>query len=239
MSNYKKILFTGASGRFGQVFKKIYNSKKYLYPSRKEFNITNYKSSLKYIKKNKPDLIIHCAALSRPMSIHNTNIIDSIETNIIGTSNLVKACSIQKIKLIYFSTSYVYPGLKGNYKETESIQPINNYAWSKLGGECAVQLYKNSLILRICMTEKPFVHKYAFKNFMTNFIFHEEVAKFLPKLFKYKGIINVGGPIKNVYDFAKKYNSKIKGKYIQKSKTTINRLKPSMNISRLKKIIND
>ena len=239
MSNYKKILFTGASGRFGQVFKKIYNSKKYLYPSRKEFNITNYKSSLKYIKKNKPDLIIHCAALSRPMSIHNTNIIDSIETNIIGTSNLVKACSIQKIKLIYFSTSYVYPGLKGNYKETESIQPINNYAWSKLGGECAVQLYKNSLILRICMTEKPFVHKYAFKNFMTNFIFHDEVAKFLPKLFKYKGIINVGGPIKNVYDFAKKYNSKIKGKYIKKSKTTINRLKPSMNISRLKKIIND
>ena len=235
MSNYKKILFTGASGRFGQVFKKIYNSKKYLYPSRKEFNITNYKSSLKYIKKNKPDLIIHCAALSRPMSIHNTNIIDSIETNIIGTSNLVKACSIQKIKLIYFSTSYVYPGLKGNYKETESIQPINNYAWSKLGGECAVQLYKNSLILRICMTEKPFVHKYAFKNFMTNFIFHDEVAKFLPKLFKYKGIINVGGPIKNVYDFAKKYNSKIKGKYIQRSKTTINRLKPSMNISRLKK----
>ncbi len=239
MSNYKKILFTGASGRFGQVFKKIYNSKKYLYPSRKQFNITNYNSSLKYIKKNKPDLIIHCAALSRPMSIHNTNIIDSIETNIIGTSNLVKACSIQKIKLIYFSTSYVYPGLKGNYKETESIQPINNYAWSKLGGECAVQLYKNSLILRICMTEKPFVHKYAFKNFMTNFIFHDEVAKFLPKLFKYKGIINVGGPIKNVYDFAKKYNSKIKGKYIQKSKTTINRLKPSMNISKLKKIIND
>ena len=239
MSNYKKILFTGASGRFGQVFKKIHNSKKYLYPSRKEFNITNYKSSLKYIKKNKPDLIIHCAALSRPMSIHNTNIIDSIETNIIGTSNLVKACSIQKIKLIYFSTSYVYPGLKGNYKETENIQPINNYAWSKLGGECAVQLYKNSLILRICMTEKPFVHKYAFKNFMTNFIFHDEVAKFLPKLFKYKGIINVGGPIKNVYDFAKKYNSKIKGKYIQRSKTTINRLKPSMNISRLKKIIND
>ena len=239
MSNYKKILFTGSSGRFGQVFKKIYNSKKYLYPSRKEFNITNYKSSLKYIKKNKPDLIIHCAALSRPMSIHNTNIIDSIETNIIGTSNLVKACSIQKIKLIYFSTSYVYPGLKGNYKETESIQPINNYAWSKLGGECAVQLYKNSLILRICMTEKPFVHKYAFKNFITNFIFHDEVAKFLPKLFKYKGIINVGGPIKNVYDFAKKYNSKIKGKYIKKSKTTINRLKPSMNISKLKKIIND
>ena len=239
MSNYKKILFTGSTGRFGQVFKKIYNSKKYLYPSRKELNITDYKSSLKYIKKNKPDLIIHCAALSRPMRIHDKNIIDSIETNIIGTCNLVKACSIRKIKIIYFSTSYIYPGLKGNYKEIDNIHPINNYAWSKLGGESAVRLYKNSLILRICMTEKPFVHKHAFKNFITNFIFHDEVAKFLPKLFKYKGIINVGGPANNVYDFAKKYNPKIKGKYIKKSKKKINRLNTSMNISKLKKIIND
>ena len=239
MSNYKKILFTGATGRFGQVYKKIYNIKKYLYPTRKQFNIANYKSSLKYIKKNKPDLIIHCAALSRPMSIHDKNIIDSINTNIIGTCNLVKICPIYKIKLIYFSTSYIYPGLKGNYKETDNIHPINNYAWSKLGGESAVRLYKNSLILRICMTEKPFVHKYAFKNFITNFIFHDEVAKFLPKLFKHKGIINVGGPTSNVYKFAKKYNPKIKGINIKKIKNKISRLNTSMNISKLRKIIND
>ena len=51
-----------------------------------------------------------------------------------------------------------------------------------------MQIYKNSLILRICMTEKPFVHKTAYKNMYTNFIFHEDVAKFLPKLFKYKGV---------------------------------------------------
>ena len=237
MSNYKKILFTGASGRFGQVFKKIYNSKKYLYPSRKEFNITNYKSSLKYIKKNKPDLIIHCAALSRPMSIHNTNIIDSIETNIIGTSNLVKACSIQKIKLIYFSTSYVYPGLKGNYKETESIQPINNYAWSKLGGECAVQLYKNSLILRICMTEKPFTHKMAFANMKTNFMFHEDIAKNLFKLIKFKGIINVGGKSQSIFNFAKKYNPNVKKIFVKKNQRDEFPLNSTMNISKFRKVI--
>ena len=33
-----------------------------------------------------------------------------------------------------------------------------------------VKLYKNSLILRICMTEKPFIHKHAFKDLITNFI---------------------------------------------------------------------
>ena len=52
--------------------------------------------------------------------------------------------------------------------------PWNNYAWSKLGGECAVQMYKNSLILRVCMTEKPFIHNKAFTNVKLNFIFHEE-----------------------------------------------------------------
>ena len=64
--------------------------------------------------------------------------------------------------MIYFSTNYVYPGTKGNYKETDPLLPINNYAWSKLGGETSVQLYKNSLIIRVCMTERPFVHKVAF-----------------------------------------------------------------------------
>ena len=230
---------TGGNGRFAQVFKKIKKKEKIFYPSKQVLNLKNITSIKKYIKKIRPDYLIHCAALSRPMDIHEKNIQESISTNIIGTSNIVKVCSQENVKLIYFSTNYVYPGTKGNYKESDSVLPINKYALSKLGGECAVQMYENSLILRICMTEKPFVHKYAFKNFMTNFIFHDEVAKFLPKLFKYKGIINVGGPIKNVYDFAKKYNSKIKGKYIQRSKTTINRLKPSMNISRLKKIIND
>ena len=75
-----------------------------------------------------------------------------------------------KIKLIYFSTNYVYPGKKGNYRETDPLLPINSYAWSKLGGECSVKLYKNSLIVRLCMCEKPFIHKAAFDDFLTNFI---------------------------------------------------------------------
>ena len=93
-----------------------------------------------------------------------------------------------KLKLIYFSTNYVYPGVKGNYKENDPVMPINKYAISKLGGECAVQMYKNSLILRICMTEKPFVHKQAFDDVEMNFMFHEDLARNLLKLINKKGI---------------------------------------------------
>ena len=53
------------------------------------------------------------------MSIHDQNINKSIDTNIIGTSNIVKICNVYKVKLIYFSTNYVYPGTKGNYKEND------------------------------------------------------------------------------------------------------------------------
>ena len=68
------------------------------------------------------------------------------------TKKELNILNLKNIKLIYFSTNYVYPGSKGNYKETDSLLPVNNYAWSKLGGEASVQLYKNSLILRVCMT---------------------------------------------------------------------------------------
>ena len=85
----------------------------------------------------------------------------SISLNIIGTANVVIACYKLNIKMIYFSTNFVYPGIKGNHKETDGLKPINNCGWSKLGGECAVHMYKNSLILRVCITEKTFIHKMA------------------------------------------------------------------------------
>ena len=156
MINNNKIVVTGGSGRFAQSLKKIKSKYSFIYPSTKSLNIINLNSIKKFLKKEKPSSVLHLAALSRPMIQHDKNISKSINLNIIGTANLVNICSELKIKLIYFSTSYVYPGEKGNYKEHDTLLPWNNYAWSKLGGECAVQMYKNSLILRVSMTEKTF-----------------------------------------------------------------------------------
>ena len=203
-----------------------------------ELNILNYKNITNYIKKNKPKIIIHLAGLSRPMKIHDEKIAKSIDLNIIGTSNITKACAEKNIKLIYFSTNYVYPGKKGNYNEGDGLLPTNNYAWAKLGGEAAVHLYKNSLILRICMTEKPFVHKAAFVNVKNNFIFQEDVADILMKLLDKKGVINIGGKTQYIYDFAKKHNKKIKKIYLKKNSDIGVPFDSSMNILKLKKILN-
>ena len=233
----KKIVFTGGTGRFARVFKSIKHRFKISYPTRYELNIENFNSILRYLSKNRPQYLIHCAGLSRPMEIHEKDISKSIITNIIGTSNIVRACAQKNIKLIYFSTNYVYPGKKGNYSEDDPVLPINNYAISKLGGECAVQLYKNSLILRICMTEKPFVHKKAFNDIEMNFMYHEELAKNLLKLINYKGIINVGGPKRIVYDFVKKTNKNIISMSARKILGKNFPKKQSMNVSKYNRII--
>ena len=238
MSLKKKIVVTGGSGRFAQSLKKIKSKYKFIYPKKKSLDITKIKLIKNFLRKERPKSVLHLAGLSRPMSIHDKNIKKSIDLNIIGTANLVKVCSELKIKLIYFSTSYVYPGKKGNYTEQDAVLPWNNYGWSKLGGESAVQMYKNSLILRVCMTEKPFLHKRAFANVKLNFIFHDELSKLLIKLLNKKGIINLGGPTRTVYNFAKKYNKKVKKIYVRKNSSYNFPLKPFMNLSKLNKIIN-
>ena len=227
-----KIIVTGSNGRFGKILQNL-NNKNFVFRNKKQLNILSSLSIEKNLKKFKPKYILHLAGLSRPMKIHNEDINKSINLNIIGTCNLVKEASKLGIKVIYLSTSYVYPGTKGNYNENDALKPWNNYSWSKLGGECAVQMYKNSLIVRLCMTEKPFIHSRAYANVKSNFIFQEEAAKLILKILHKKGVINVGGPSQSIYNFAKKYNKKItkifsKGEFPKKV---------DMNLSKLRRLI--
>ena len=231
----KLILVTGGDGRFAKVLKKNNKILNLYFASKKECNILDLNSINRLIKKIKPKIVIHCAGLSRPMDIHEKNISKSIDLNIIGTANITKVCEKNQIKLIYFSTGYVYEGKKGNYSETDPVKPFNNYGLSKLGGECSVLMYRNSLILRITMTEKPFTYKKAFSDLRSNFMFHEDLVKILPKVLNKKGIINIGGKSQSVYSFAKKYNKKIKKiKTNNKNKLPLNQ---TMKLDKLRKII--
>lgn len=226
-----KIIVTGSDGRFGKILKKI--NKKLIFRNKKQLNILSISSISKNFKKYKPSHILHLAGLSRPMKMHDKNINRSIDLNIIGTCNLVKEAAKIGAKIIYLSTSYVYPGKKGNYSEEDALKPWNNYSWSKLGGECAVHMYKNSLILRVCMTEKPFVHKKAYANVKSNFMYQEDAAKIVLKTLNKKGILNVGGTSQTVYEFVKKENKKVK-KIFSKGEFP---KRVDMNLKKLKKII--
>ena len=53
-----------------------------------------------------------------------------------------------------------------------------NYGWSKLGGECAVQMYKNSLVLRV-EGLKNLSHISTLFTMLKLVLYHHEVAKIL------------------------------------------------------------
>ncbi len=228
-----KILVTGGDGRLASELKRTKSKYRLIFCNKKTFNILSTNSIKKNLKKFKPNIIFHLAGLSRPMKMHDKNISKSIELNIIGTCNLVVECFKKNIKLIYFSTNYLYPGTRGNYREDDPILPWNNYGWSKLGGESAVQMYNNSLILRCSITEYPFRHKKAFSDVKNNFIYHKDFIPLLFRLIKKKGVYNIGGKSRSIYNFAKKDNNKIKK---IKSRGMMP-LRLDMNLSKLNSII--
>ena len=229
------ILVTGGNGRFAKILKKKNKQLNLKFLSKKELDILNLDSIEKCFVRFKPKIIFHCAALSRPMEIHKENINKSIDLNIIGTANVVKVCNKYNVKIIYFSTGYVYEGKKGNYSEKDPVKPFNNYGLSKLGGEASVLMYKNSLILRITMTEKPFAYKRGYTNLFSNYMFHEDLVKILPKIIDQYGIINLGGKTRSIFNFGKISNKKL---LKTKCKDKNIPLKQTMNLKKLREILN-
>ena len=179
--------------------------------SRKNMDITDEYVVSDVIKKfvvtpNKPRYLIHTAALTKPMEINDSNPIDSLSVNIVGTSNVAKICHKYEIKFIYISTDFVYDG-DGLMSEDSPVKPSNNYGWSKLGGECVTRLIPNSLILRCALCDIPFRHEIAFNDVYRSSITHEDIAPLILKLKDEVGVINLAGETKTVYDFVSQYQT--------------------------------
>lgn len=235
----KKILISGGSGNLASEIVKANKEHKILSLSKKELNVCSKNKILSWLKKFKPDVFIHTAALTRPMVKHINHPNTSIETNIIGTSNVVLACMKYNIKLIYISTDYVYPCVNGNYSEKNALLPVNEYAWSKLGGECAVKLYKNSLILRMALCQQPFPHPKALVDIKKSYLYMDEAAKIILKLLDQKGIINVGGETMSPFEFARKDNPNVKKITLDEVGDVKMGKDASMNVNKMKNLISD
>ena len=173
------------------------------------------------------------------MVIHETEPDRSVATNIIGTSNVVLTCMKYEVKLIYLSTDYVYPGIEGNYSEDDYLKPFTKYGWSKLGGECAVKLYDNHLILRMAMNKRPFTHPKALVDMKKSLMYIDDASKVVLKLLDEKGTINIGGKSQSVYDFVKDTNPNV-GKIYLDDIDDVNMAKDcSMDIKKMKELLND
>lgn len=244
--NSKAFLITGGSGKLGRRIKKNYFFKNSFLPSSRELDITNKKKIFNFFFKYKFNIIIHCAALSN-MEKCEINKKKAYKINVDGTKNLVEACKKfnKNLKFIFLSSDAVYPCKKGNYKENHKLKSYNYYGKTKILAEDKVKKLKKYLIIRTrFFNKKKLKYKDAAIDSYSSSIEVEKFIKILKKLIKKKisGIVNVGSSRISDFLLYKKFNKKIKKTSIlkiQKKKKCIISIDASLNINKLKKILND
>jgi dTDP-4-dehydrorhamnose reductase len=198
----KSVLITGAAGTLGKTILDLLPGA--VGATRSDFDLSNSTQISFYLDNHKQiSTIVHCAAMISPPKI-NEDITQAIRSNIIGTSLLSVECYKRGIRLIYISTDYVFSGNKGMYKEGDELLPTNKYAWSKLGGECAVQMLDNWVIIRLSFGPDKFPYKAAFTDQFTS---RENVSVIAEKiknivLSNYNGVIHIGSNRRSVYEYA-------------------------------------
>ena len=201
MADTSRIVFTGGNGLLGTTFRKLRPDIDY--PSSAKFNVTDYDQMKAYVGPEGFDLMLHCAAFTSPPVI-DKDPAKAIEINIVGTANVVKLCMEYDARLIYVCTDYVFKGDRGNYKEDDPVFPVNKYAWSKLGGECAVRLYDKALVIRTTFGPDVFPYEKAFVDQWTSRESVTVIAGMISKLVDTDatGVVHVGGKRKTVMEFA-------------------------------------
>ncbi|KAF0135182.1 MAG: ligand-binding protein RmlD family [Candidatus Saganbacteria bacterium] len=212
------ILLTGGSGKLGKAIIASGYFSSILSPSSATLDITKPKRIEKYLNENTIDAIIHCAALAR-MSECEKDPAKALHVNSIGTAYLVAEIlkreihKNNKIRFIYISTDGVYPGIRGNYSENDETIPYNKYGWTKLGGECAVNLLSNYCIIRTSffdpshiMFDNSAIDSYSSKVPIDYLV--KAIAIMLKE--KYVGVINIGSKRTSDYKRYKKYKPQIK-----------------------------
>lgn len=159
MTTKKKILITGVSGLLGcnlaWYFRKNHTVLGVYGQHRVEIegvhtvgaDLTRPGAIRSIVKEFKPDVIIHCAAITEiDKCEHDRKLAESVNTG--AVRYVVRALRGSKTKLVHISTDAVYDGIKGNHKETDRVRPLSFYAETKCRAEKEALKHKNVLIVR-------------------------------------------------------------------------------------------
>jgi dTDP-4-dehydrorhamnose reductase len=131
-----RYLITGGSGQLARDLAKLLPASHAL--SREELSVTNRDQVRQAIARTEAELVFNCAAY---------NAVDRAEqepdqaaaVNAEGAANVARACREAGVRLVHFSTNYVFDGKADRpYVETDEPHPLSAYGRSKREGEVRV-----------------------------------------------------------------------------------------------------
>lgn len=114
---------------------------------KEEIDIVSAKDCKNAVAEINPEIVVNAAAFTN---------VDGCETardacfavNAEAVKNICEACRGKNIKIIHFSTDYVFDGKNDKpYKEEDACNPINVYGASKLAGERYLQTLTDDYLL--------------------------------------------------------------------------------------------
>jgi dTDP-4-dehydrorhamnose reductase len=160
------ILVTGSNGQLGSELKEIapnHQDYNFLFSDVKDLDITNHNAVAAYIKSNKINVIINCAAYTAVDKAESEpELSDAI--NHLAVANFAQIAKDKNIKLIHISTDYVFDGTNHKpYEEKDTPNPKSVYGKTKLNGELTMQQINpsNSIIIRTSWVYSKFGNNFV------------------------------------------------------------------------------
>lgn len=159
-----RILITGADGMLGRTLRRKLADHTLIPTDLPAADITDENAFDKLIADEKPDVVIHCAAMTAVDECERREDL-AYKINALGSANVAGACDRHGARLIAISTDYVFDGASRRpYHEFDAADGgATVYGRSKFAGEEAVRRRcPNHVICRISWLYGPggpsFVH---------------------------------------------------------------------------------
>lgn len=149
LENKKAVWITGAGGLIGNylvqkagVFAPEW---RVLGLARADLDLLDAAAVRRRFHRDTPQLVIHCAALSQsPACQQNPALARQLNVEVTAMLSEVAA----EIPFVLFSTDLVFDGRKGNYGESDPVNPLSIYAETKVAAERIVLANPRHTVIR-------------------------------------------------------------------------------------------
>ena len=144
-----RVWITGAGGLIGNAllqsaFRSVPDWQVYG-TTRHQVDLTDATTVRKTFQTIQPDVIIHCAALTKT-AICDVDPAQARTLNVDMTKRLVELA--EKIRFVFFSTDLVFDGRAGQYDEKADVNPLSVYGDTKVQAERLVLMNPRHTVIR-------------------------------------------------------------------------------------------
>lgn len=211
------VFITGGHGRLARLLHKHFVSRRIFVVNvdHSILDVCNQSLCVDVIRRiasDPPIVVIHCAAVLSVESEKNHS--KAYAVNAVGTRNMALASDLRAARFVYISSDHVFDGdlsklsnqqlASIGYSESDPINPVNYYGFTKALGEEAARQANDHLILRA-----PFRHGWeypeAYVDHWSSTRWAEEVVPDIAEaaLSDLQGVLHIGGERRSTFELAK------------------------------------